>query len=105
MSQKPQRGKSPAGRKSAPVRAAKTGLSRSGPRGPSPFWPTRPRLKAPEALNALFAWASHVIISVPPGEGGDPVLAALRPDTLSGQWIGYLSTTGVYGDRQGRMGF
>lgn len=58
-----------------------------------------------DALNALFAWASHVIISVPPGEAGDPVLAALRPDTLSGQWIGYLSTTGVYGDRQGGWAF
>lgn len=57
------------------------------------------------ALNDLLAWASHVIISVPPGEAGDPVLAALRPETLSGQWIGYLSTTGVYGDRQGGWAF
>ncbi len=48
--------------------------------------------------------ATHVLISVPPDEQGDPVfethgcdLKAL-PDL---RWLGYLSTTGVYGDRGG----
>lgn len=58
-----------------------------------------------EALSALIAGSTHVIVSVPPGETGDPVLAALRPGTLTDQWIGYLSTTGVYGDRQGGWAF
>jgi len=44
--------------------------------------------------------ASHVLSSVPPNEGGDPVLTryggALRQD-----WLGYLSSTGVYGDAGG----
>ncbi len=57
------------------------------------------------ALDSLIGWASHVIVSVPPGERGDPILATLRPAALKGQWIGYLSTTGVYGDRQGGWAF
>lgn len=56
------------------------------------------------AVHAALARASHVLSSVPPArEGGDPVLdtygAALR--AWSGQWIGYWSSTGVYGDAQG----
>ena len=47
---------------------------------------------------------SHVLVSIPPGESGDPALNALGP-TLAGNralsWIGYLSTTAVYGDQQG----
>ncbi len=49
--------------------------------------------------------ATHLLISIPPSAEGDPVLAGLR-DTLFAhrttiEWIGYLSTTGVYGDRAG----
>jgi nucleoside-diphosphate-sugar epimerase len=44
------------------------------------------------------------IVTAPPREGGDPVLgrygAAIRAAPLI-EWIGYLSTTGVYGDRGG----
>lgn len=43
--------------------------------------------------------ATHILVSIPPGDSGDPALAAcagLRP-----AWFGYLSTTGVYGDRGG----
>ncbi|ABS61825.1 NAD-dependent epimerase/dehydratase [Parvibaculum lavamentivorans DS-1] len=48
---------------------------------------------------------THLLISTPPAEAGDPVLAAHR-DALRRlapriEWAGYLSTTGVYGDRQG----
>jgi nucleoside-diphosphate-sugar epimerase len=53
------------------------------------------------AVLAALAQASHVLSSVPPGEG-DPVLArygeALR---RHGGWLGYLSSTGVYGDAHG----
>ncbi|WP_443216536.1 SDR family oxidoreductase [Rhodophyticola sp. CCM32] len=52
-----------------------------------------------------LARATHILVSAGPGAGGDPVLAALREDiaAIAGQktWIGYLSTTGVYGDHQG----
>lgn len=48
---------------------------------------------------------THLLISTPPGEKGDPVLAAhaedLRRLAPRIEWAGYLSTTGVYGDRQG----
>ena len=55
-------------------------------------------------LSADLAWASHVLISAGPGEQGDPVLAELRDEFASAKhlrWLGYLSTTGVYGDHQG----
>ena len=51
-----------------------------------------------------LAEATHVVVSAPPGEAGDPVLAQHGGDIVSAQrlaWIGYLSTVGVYGDRQG----
>lgn len=54
-------------------------------------------------LDALTE-ASHVLSSVPPDRpGADPVLASYG-DALrgwSGKWIGYLSSTGVYGDAGG----
>lgn len=47
---------------------------------------------------------SHVLVSAPPGPEGDPVLNwhaddLAATDTL--EWVGYLSTTGVYGNRDG----
>jgi nucleoside-diphosphate-sugar epimerase len=48
---------------------------------------------------------SHLLLSVPPGADGDPVLnhhggdIAARAGDIG--WAGYLSTTGVYGDRAG----
>ena len=47
---------------------------------------------------------SHVLCTIPPlREGGDPALDDLGPllNNISPVWVGYLSTTGVYGDRQG----
>ncbi|MDO8353943.1 MAG: SDR family oxidoreductase [Aestuariivirga sp.] len=48
---------------------------------------------------------THLLISAPPGENGDPVLQLfeeqLRRLSKQLQWVGYLSTTGVYGDRGG----
>lgn len=46
-----------------------------------------------------------VLCSVPPDGEGDPVLdlAAEAIRTASPAWIGYLSTTGVYGDHGGAM--
>lgn len=47
---------------------------------------------------------SHILSSIPPDESGDPVLRIHLRDiaSLSSlKWAGYLSTTGVYGDRGG----
>lgn len=50
---------------------------------------------------AALAGATHVLASIPPDMGGDPVLRHHAHDLLSMDWIGYLSTTGVYGTRDG----
>lgn len=48
-----------------------------------------------------IAYATHILSSVPPAED-DPVLAAYGAEiAASGAWIGYLSSTGVYGDSGG----
>jgi len=52
---------------------------------------------------ALLA-STHVLVSVPPDAAGDPVLRHHRSDlsrARSANWIGYLSTIGVYGDTGG----
>jgi len=66
------------------------------------------------AVRAALAASSHILSSAPPasdsgagGTGADPVLTrygdALGGDALQGPapWLGYLSSTGVYGDTQG----
>ncbi|MBY0302224.1 NAD(P)-dependent oxidoreductase [Sphingomonas ginsenosidimutans] len=52
------------------------------------------------AVRAGVAAATHVLSSVPPEGDADPVLAR-HGDVLSGKWLGYLSSTGVYGDTGG----
>ena len=42
-----------------------------------------------------------VLVSVPPTDGGCPVLAALPPDALADTRVLYLSSSGVYGDHGG----
>ena len=52
----------------------------------------------------LLAGATHILLSIPPDGAGDPVLDCHGADiaALPGlEWIGYLSTTGVYGDTGG----
>ena len=44
---------------------------------------------------------THVLTSIPPDEQGDPVLDLHAADLRGVAWIGWLGTTGVYGDRQG----
>ncbi|MEP2942176.1 MAG: SDR family oxidoreductase [Hyphomicrobiales bacterium] len=56
-----------------------------------------------ERLRQDITSATHVIISISPGEN-DPVLAHHAEDIKASkalQWIGYYSTVGVYGDHQG----
>lgn len=63
-----------------------------------------PRLFPGSDMRADIRAATHVLISAGPDEGHDPVLAELRDafaDASHLQWVGYLSTTGVYGDHGG----
>ena len=50
---------------------------------------------------AALARATHVLSSVPPQPTGDPVLATCGRLLRDARWLGYLSTTGVYGDTGG----
>lgn len=56
-------------------------------------------------LSADLMEATHILISVPPGEAGDPVLKhegrLIGSPGARKEWLGYLSTTAVYGDRGG----
>ena len=55
-----------------------------------------------EEMQSIPASVTHIVTSIPPDETGDPVVQKFvgqlaRPFP----WLAYLSTTGVYGDRQG----
>jgi nucleoside-diphosphate-sugar epimerase len=54
---------------------------------------------------ALLREAPYLLVSAGPSPEGDPVLNALGNDIAAIaprlKWVGYLSTTGVYGDHQG----
>ena len=52
----------------------------------------------------IFNGVTHILSCIPPDKNGkDPVLGSLKNElkTLSPEWIGYLSTTGVYGNTEG----
>ncbi|MEM9784475.1 MAG: SDR family oxidoreductase, partial [Pseudomonadota bacterium] len=59
----------------------------------------------PPLLAAALAEATHIVASAAPGPDGDPAIGALGDAILARgpalAWVGYLSTVGVYGDRQG----
>ena len=52
---------------------------------------------------AAIGAATHLVQTAPPGPDGDPALLDHGPAIAAAplRWIGYLSTTGVYGDRGG----
>lgn len=57
-------------------------------------------------IEASLCSASHMLVSTPPSiELGDPVLShfvdVIKKYAPQLEWIGYLSSTGVYGDHQG----
>lgn len=66
---------------------------------------TEPLIWPGEGLAAALGQATHLLTSVAPGREGDPVLAteaaAIAAAASNLQWVGYLSTVGVYGDHQG----
>ena len=64
------------------------------------FDSNRDLLPQPDALQGI----THLLSTIPPSpEGQDPALHCLRSqlESMPLQWVGYLSTTGVYGDTQG----
>ena len=58
-----------------------------------------------EAVENAVREASHVLVTIPPqNESGDVVFNHFKEilkDSSQLQWLGYLSTTGVYGNRDG----
>lgn len=61
---------------------------------------TRPLANPRSFLNGV----THILISTPPDDGGDPTFNIHADDILgiqTLQWVGYLSSTSVYGDREG----
>jgi nucleoside-diphosphate-sugar epimerase len=60
---------------------------------------------ASQEVRSLLSGTTHVLVSIPPDLEGDGVLRHFRDDLLALpelNWVGYLSTVGVYGDCQGR---
>lgn len=59
---------------------------------------------SPELLSSLRQ-TTHLIVSISPEEGGDPVIDLVQGDLTKFapqlRWIGYLSTVGVYGNYDG----
>lgn len=53
-----------------------------------------------DAVRPVLAAATHVLSSVPPEGESDPVLARYG-EALRHGWLGYLSSSGVYGDTDG----
>jgi len=52
----------------------------------------------------IFDGVTHILSCIPPSQDGhDPVLGCLQSElqNLSLEWVGYLSTTGVYGNTKG----
>lgn len=57
-----------------------------------------------DEIRSALQTATNALISAPPGDSGDPVLAHHRDDIAGAsalEWAGYLSTVGVYGDHDG----
>lgn len=56
-------------------------------------------------ISDALSSATHLLISAAPDADGDPVLRHVRDDIAAIapqlEWVGYLSTTGVYGDHKG----
>jgi len=63
-----------------------------------------PRIWPGDNINDSITDATHLLLSVAPDAAGDPVLGALGDRIMQNtklDWVGYLSTTAVYGDHNG----
>lgn len=78
-----------------------TGTARD-PAGASP--PPGVEMVRFDAAGAAIGAATHLLVTAAPEEAGDPVLAQHAAAVRAApelRWVGYVSTTGVYGDRGG----
>jgi len=76
--------------------------SRSESKDPNSFVFNSENGMAPD--KEIFDGVTHILSCIPPDKNGnDPVLRSLKNKlkSLSLEWVGYLSTTGVYGDTKG----
>ncbi len=76
--------------------------SRSIKRDPNSFVFNSENGEVPDAK--IFDGVTHILSCIPPDKNGnDPVLESLenKLQNLSLEWVGYLSTTGVYGNTEG----
>jgi nucleoside-diphosphate-sugar epimerase len=82
---------------------AAAGLSVSVTSRGQPACPAGTKLVPFEAAQAAIAGADYIVSTAAPAGQGDPVLARWGAEIAAGgaRWLGYLSTTGVYGDRGG----
>ena len=61
-------------------------------------------IDATREIRNVLNKATHLLISIPPQPSGDVVLknfSSQIAECKNLQWIGYISSTGVYGDTQG----
>ncbi|ADG11659.1 SDR family NAD(P)-dependent oxidoreductase [Caulobacter segnis] len=62
-----------------------------------------------DAMARVLTGVNAILVTAPPGPDGCPALESIVPALAQAQafpdWIGYLSTTGVYGDFDGRWVF
>ena len=57
------------------------------------------------SIQFLFEKAAILLISIPPAENGlESLLTSIHPNKKIIEWIGYLSSTGVYGDSSRALG-
>ena len=76
--------------------------SRSEKKDPNSFIFNSENSVVPDAK--IFDGVTHILSCIPPDKNGnDPVLGSLKNQlkSLSLEWVGYLSTTGVYGNTKG----
>ena len=76
--------------------------SRSENKDPNSFVFNSENRKVPN--EKIFDGVTHILSCIPPDKNGnDPVLKSLKNKlkSLSLEWVGYLSTTGVYGNTKG----
>ncbi len=76
--------------------------SRSASKDPNSFIFNSENNVIPHA--EIFDGVTHILSCIPPDKNGnDPVLKSLQSklQDLSLEWVGYLSTTGVYGNTEG----
>ena len=61
----------------------------------------RPIIWPGDNLHQALTKASHLLISAAPNAQGDPFLNKIDISNYKFSWVGYLSTTGVYGNHNG----